>query len=145
LKQSWSGFEFNVARDNLVFIDATLAGMVGPRDLHHLQMTVAELVGGEKGAIGPAEGDPGNGRMRLQLRQEDEFALVGLAGVEHILQEQRADGGMRGAGFVDNRRDFLADGRHDLLVDGAGELPADRFGRAPPEQARGCGREQDRR
>ena len=156
LNQSWSVTRKSVGSKRRVsnsmspgitsiFVDPALAGMIGQRDLHHLEVTVAELVGGEERAVGPAEGDPGDRRLRLQLRQEDELALVGLAGVEHVLQEQRSDGGVGGARFVDDRRHFLANGGDDLLVDGAGELPADRFRRAPPQQARCGGGEQDRR
>ncbi len=79
--------ELDVAGHHVIFIDAALAGMIRQRDLHHLQAAVAELVRGEEGAIGPTEGDPGNRRLRLQLRQEHELALVGLAGVEHVLQK----------------------------------------------------------
>ena len=73
--------------------------------------------------------------MRLQLRQEYELALVGFAGVEHVLQEQGANGGLGRNRFADDRRHLLADGGHDLLVDGAGELPASGFRRPPPQQA----------
>ena len=128
-------FEFDVAWNHRIFVDPALAGMIGQRDLHHLQMAVAELVRGEKRAVGPAEGDPGDRRMRLQLRQEYELALVRFAGVEHVLQEQGANGGMSRARFADDRRHLLADGGHDLLVDGAGELPAGGFRRPPPQQA----------
>src|ERR1700726_2529113 len=41
-------FEFDVARNHRIFVDPALAGMIGQRDLHHLQMAVAELVRGEK-------------------------------------------------------------------------------------------------
>jgi len=108
-------------------------------------MVVAELVRGEKRAIRPAEGNPGDCRVRLQLRQEHELALVRFAGVEHVLQEQGANGGVSCARFADDRRHLLADGGHDLLVDGAGELPAGGFRRPPPQQARCRSRQQDRR
>jgi hypothetical protein len=73
--------------------------------------------------------------VRLQLRQEYEFALVGFAGVEHVLQEEGTNGGMSCGSFSDDRRHLLADGGHDLLVDGAGELPAGVLRRSPPQQA----------
>jgi len=41
-------FELDVARNHRIFVDPALAGMIGQRDLHHLQMAVAELVRGEK-------------------------------------------------------------------------------------------------
>src|SRR5579862_1782233 len=73
-------FEFDVSWNDSIFVDPALAHVIGLRYLHHLQPFVAELVSGEKRVVRPAEGDPGDGRMRLQLRQEDEFTLVGFAG-----------------------------------------------------------------
>ena len=55
---------------------------------------IAELVGGKEGVVRPSEGNPRDRRLRLQLRQEDELALVGLAGIEHVLEEQGADRGV---------------------------------------------------
>jgi len=49
--------------------------------------------------------------VRLQLRQEHELALVGFAGVEHVLQEQGANGSMGRASFADDRRHLLAERR----------------------------------
>src|ERR1700739_3552735 len=60
-------FEFDISRNDRIFVDPTLAGMIGQRYLHHLQMFAAKLVRGEKRAVGPAEGHPGDRRMRLQL------------------------------------------------------------------------------
>ena len=155
LNQAWSATwkagrletaigEFDVAGHHVILVDAALAGMIGQRNLHHLKAPVAKLVRGEERAVGPAERDPGDRRLRLQLRQEDEFALVGLAGVEHVLQEQGADGGVGGAGLIDDGGDLLANRGHDLLVDGASELPAGRLRRAPPQQAGKGGGEQNR-
>ena len=140
-----AGLEFDVARNDRVFVDPALAWMIGQRNFHHFQMAVAELVGGEERTIRPAEGDPGYVGLRLQLRQKDELALVCLAGVEHVLQEEGAYGGLGRNRFADDRRHLLADGGHDLLVDGAGELPAGGFRRAPPQQARCRGGQEDRR
>src|SRR6201987_6118045 len=70
--------EFDVAGDHQIFIDAALTGMVSLGDLHHLKMTIAELVGGEERTIGPAECDPRDGWLRLKLRQEHKLAFVGL-------------------------------------------------------------------
>src|SRR6516164_101183 len=83
-----TALEFNIAWDHLVFVDAALTGVIRQGDLHHLQVPIAKLVGGKERAIGPAEGRPRYRRLRLQLRQKDELALVGLARVEDVLQEE---------------------------------------------------------
>src|SRR5450432_4772867 len=44
-------FEFDVARNHRIFVDPALAGMIGQRDLHHLQLAIAELVCREKRAV----------------------------------------------------------------------------------------------
>jgi hypothetical protein len=66
--------------------------MIGQRNFHHFQKAVAKFVGGEERTIRPAGGAPGYVGLRLQLRQEDELALVCLTGVEHVLQEEGANG-----------------------------------------------------
>ena len=84
---------------------------------------------GEKRIVRPAERDPGNARLRLQLRKEDEFALVGFARLKHILQKQGADRGVRGSSLSGDGVELLCDRRDDLLVDGGGKRLAVRLGR----------------
>ena len=96
-------FKIDIARDYLIFIDPALTRMVGQRDFHHLELAIAKLVGGKERAVRPTKGRPGYCRLRLQLRQKDELALVRFAGVEHVLQKERSNGSVGGARFVDDR------------------------------------------
>src|SRR6266849_3645928 len=96
-------FELDIARYHFVLVDTAPKSAVHLVDFHHFKAGVTELVGGEKRAVGPAERDPRDTRLGLQLRQEYEFALVSLTGLEDILQKQRAYRGVRGPGFRRNR------------------------------------------
>ena len=91
--------ELDIADDHLILVDPAFDHAVDLADLHHFQAEIAELVRGEKRPVRPAERHPGNARLRLQLRKKDELALVGLARFQDILNKQRADRGMRGAGL----------------------------------------------
>src|SRR3954469_17303287 len=47
--------EFDIPRHHIIFVDPALTGMIGERNLHHLQTPITELVGGKERAIGPTE------------------------------------------------------------------------------------------
>ncbi len=84
-----------------------------------------------------------NALLRLQLRQEDEFALVGFAAVEDVLIEERADGAVRGAGL---RRDLLKLLLHradDLAIDRLHQRAAGRFRGPRPQEVHGADAERD--
>ncbi len=136
--------ELDIADHHLIFVDAPLDDAVDRRDFHHFQRQIAELVRGKERAVRPAERHPGDVRLRLQLGQEDEFALVRLAGLQHVLQEQGANGGVRGARFGGDDGDLLFNRRDDLAVDGVGQRVAVGFGGPPPQQMDADGAHQDR-
>ncbi len=60
--------ELNVADHDLIGVDAAFDCAFAGRDLHHFQAEVAELVCGKEIAVRKAESDPGDARLRLQLR-----------------------------------------------------------------------------
>ncbi len=115
------------------------------RDLEHLDAGIAELVPGEERAVRPAERDPGNGRLRLQLRQEHELPLAGVACVQHFFGQQRAHRGHRGPRLGRDRLQLVADRGDDLVVDGIGKGLADLDGGAPPQKMHADGADDDRR
>ena len=45
------------------------------RDLEHFDDVVADLVPGKERSVRPSERHPGDGRLRQQLRPENDFAL----------------------------------------------------------------------
>ena len=79
--------EFDVADHDLIVIDSAFDDAVDLADFHHFEAKVAELVGGEKRIVRPAERHPRDARLRLQLRQKDELALVGFARLQHVLNK----------------------------------------------------------
>ena len=126
-------FELNVADHHLIFVDPPLNHAVNRGDFHHFQAQIAELMRGKKRAVRPAECHPRDARLCLQLRQEDELALIRLACLKNILNKQRADRSMRGARLGGDRVEFLFDRGNDLLVDRRCKCVAVRF-RCPPPQ-----------
>ena len=114
-------------------VDAPLDRAVNGPDFHHFQSEIAELMRGKKCPVRPAERNPRDILLRLQLREKNELALVRLAGLEDVLNEQRADCGMRRARFGDDGSEFLCDRRHDLPVDGVRQRAAVGFRRPPPK------------
>ena len=136
--------ELDVADDHLVGVDAPLHHAVDRCDLHHLQAQIAELVRGEEVAVRPAERHPGDARLRLQLREKDEFALVGLARAEDVLHEQGAYRGMRRARLGGDGLEFLPHRGDDLLVDRRRKRLAVGFGGPPPQYVDADGADDDR-
>src|SRR6267142_7264464 len=65
--------ELDVSDHHLILVDAPLDRAVDPRDFHHFQSQITELMRCKKYAIRPAERDPRYARLRLQLRQKYEF------------------------------------------------------------------------
>ena len=128
-----AAFELDVAHDGFVLIDPALDLALDQIDFHHLDAGIAELVGGEERIVRPAERDPRNRRLRLQLGQEDEFALVRFAGFKNVLQKQGADRGMRGSRLGGDGGELRGDRRYDLRVDGGGKHPAGCLGRPEPQ------------
>ena len=113
------------------------------RDLEHFDDGIAELVPGKERSVRPGECDPGNGRLRQQLRLEHHFALPGVARLEHFFRQQRAHRQHRRSRFGGDRLQFIADGGHDLVVDGIGQGLADLLRRAPPQQMHADGADDD--
>ena len=55
--------EFDVSDHDEIFIDPSRERALHLRDLHHLQMLVAELVGRRESSVGQAESDPRQRRL----------------------------------------------------------------------------------
>ena len=79
--------ELDIADDHLILVDPAFDDAIDLADFHHLQAEIAELMRGEKRPVRPAERDPGNARLRLQLREKDELALVRLARLQDVLNK----------------------------------------------------------
>ncbi len=60
--------ELDVPNHHPILVDASLDRAVDGRDFHHFQSKIAELVRGEEISVRPAEGDPRDVLLRLQLR-----------------------------------------------------------------------------
>ena len=73
--------ELKIVADEFIAANSHLA--IGG-DLEHFDDAVAELVPREERPIRPSERHPGNGRLRQELRPEYDFALRGVARVEHF-------------------------------------------------------------
>ena len=137
-----AGLEPKIVADEFVAIDAHVA--VG-RDLQHFDDVVAELVPGEERSIRPSERHPGDGRLRQQLRPENDFAFPGVARLEHFFGQQRSHRHHGRSRLRRNRLQFVAHCRNDLVVDGVGERLADLMGGAPPQQMHADGADDDGR
>ena len=59
--------EFDIADHDLIFVDAPFDHAVDRRDFHHFQAQVAELMRGKERVVRPAERNPRDARLRLQL------------------------------------------------------------------------------
>ena len=134
--------ELKIVADEFVAVDSHLA--VGG-DLEHFDDAVAELVPGEERPIRPSERHPGDGRLRQQLRPEYDFALPGVARLEHFFGQQRAHRHHGRSCLRRDRLQFVADCGHDLVVDGVGQGLADLMGGAPPQQMHADGADDDGR
>src|SRR5262249_16650780 len=73
-------------------------------------------------------------RLRLQLGKKDKLPLVRLACLQHVLNEQGANGSVRGTRLRRDGLKLFSYGRDDLLVDGRREGLTISLCRPPPQQ-----------
>ena len=134
--------ELKLVADEFVAVGSQLAVR---GDLQHFDDAIAGLVPGKERSIRPSERHPGDGRLRQQLRPENDFALPGVARLEHFFGQQRSHRHHRRARLRRDRLQFVAHCRNDLVVDGIGQRLADLMGGAPPQQMHADGADGDGR
>ena len=134
--------EPKIVADEFVAVGSQLAVR---GDLQHFDDAIAGLVPGKERSIRPSERHPGDGRLRQQLRPEHDFALPGVARLEHFFGQQRSHRQHRRPRLRRDRLQFVAHGRNDLVVDGVGQRLADLMGGAPPQQMHADGADDDGR
>ena len=79
--------ELDISDYHLICVNAPLDHAVDPRDLHHFQAQITELMRCKKRSVRPAERHPRYALLRLQLREKDELAFVCFARLKDILKK----------------------------------------------------------
>ena len=119
----------HVARLGSVGVDPLLPNsrLRVPLHLDHVDLVVAGFERAEEGPVGKAEGDPRERRMRPQQREEDEFALGLVGGLDGLLEKDRLHRLLHRPGVIQGPADFVLHRSDDLtveLADNIGDIPS---------------------